>query len=607
MVFSKSLFFEGVTLIIGVLWILSKLYKTDKWPIPKNITLLIFGIYTLVLLISGFSGVLPVLSFWGSADHGLGVIFMLCLFIFVVITSSILKTKEDWYKLFTIFSVSGIIFTLGAFLSKVGVHFSKVLNITLESGFTIGNSSWTGIYLAFVFFISLGLVFSSKNKSQKVIGIIGMITSFFDPILTGFIMHADGKNFSPIGLAQTASYSLMVGIGLFVLYLIFRKIESEKWRKVFIGSFLSVILIGIISISIIGLNPIRNLIAEKAGPNRLVFWNIAIEGWKEKPLLGWGGDSYQYIYSKYFDPIITTPGYAPEYWVDRSHSYYFDELATGGILGFISLLLLYGTILFGLIRKAVIDRSKEGLLYMALFAGVVSFLVQGLMIFQTIMGWFIVGLIVAFVANFCFKDRSNVVIKNNKNNSKDESFNIFISFITIIIFGILFNYLIIKPYKIINGLAKFPTLHYDKKLEFYKELDNSYFGNLVDLGNAFNPYHIRLRKILKLGLSKEKKEIMINEIKNINILLDNSLKKQKYMDMKLLVSAMGMNSVLVALIDGPERQEYFNKGMFYIEKMKIISPENPIAEMSIPILEFPLKYGEEGLDVLDVSDVKLTK
>ncbi|MCC6323450.1 O-antigen ligase family protein [Candidatus Nomurabacteria bacterium] len=614
MVFSKSLFLEGATLLIGTLWLIGKLYKKNLGIVPRNIVFLIFGIYTLILLISTFNGVLPILSFWGSVDHGLGAVFILCLIIFSIITSSVFKKIEDWHKLFVVFSISGILFTIGTFLSAMGVHFSKVIDINVYSGFLIGNSSWTGVYLTFVLFIGLGLAFSAQTKTQKVIGTFAVITAFFNPVLTGFIIQAPDAPLGYIGLAKTASYSMLVSTGIIALYLIFRKIQSAKIRKVFMGSVVSVILVGVISFAFIGLGPIKTLIAEKAGPNRLVFWEIAVKGYKDKPVLGWGGDTYQYVYAKYFNPIITTEGYAKEYWVDRSHNYYFDEIVTGGILGLASLVLLYGVIMFGLIRKAVRDRGKEGLLHIALFAGMVSFLIQGLMIFQTITGWFIVALIAAYVANICFKDkRKNKLEEDTKKNSKqknateDIGSNIFITIFILIIFGILYNYLIIKPYRIDSGLAKFPEWHYQEKIDFYKKLDKAYFGNLTDLGNVFNPYHIKLRKVLKNGISQDKKEMMIKEINNINVVLENGLKRQNYMDMKLLVSTVGMHSILIALTDTKEREEYFKKGMFYVEKMGIASPENPIKEMSAHILEFPLEYGEEGLDVLDVSDVKVNR
>jgi len=605
MILSKSLFFEGATLILATLWIIDRLFKKEKNTIPKNIVFLIFIIYVLVLLISSFTGFVPALSFWGSIDHGTGVIFMLCLFIFSLITGSVFKKVEDWYKLFTVFIVSGIVFTIGTFLSEMGIHFSKILNISSASGFLIGNSSWTGVYLAFVFFISLGITFSSKLKGQKIIGILGLLTAFLNPTLTGFVAQAPGASFGPIGLAKTGSYSVLVGIGLFILYLFFRKISSIKWRKIFVISFIAISLIGVLYVSFIGFSSMRQWVSEKAGPNRFVFWDISVSGFKEKPLLGWGGDTYQFVYAKYFNPIVTTPGYAPEYWVDRSHNIYFDEIVSSGIIGFSLLMFLYGIILFGLIRKAINDRGKEGILYMALFVAVVSFLIQGLMIFQINIGWIMVSILIAFVANFCFKDRSvAVVVIKNKDRNEDHSLRNLVPIFIVIVFCFLFNYIVIKPYKIAKGLAEFPHMHYQERMDFFKKLDNSYVGNTTDLGNAFIPYHMRLRQILQEGLKDEEKKLMIEEIKEINRVLDNSLKKQKYQEFKILASMTGFYSLIVSLTDGQERQKYYDEGMFYIEKMRIASPKNPITNAAKALLGVSLEYGESSIDILNGIDKK---
>lgn len=609
-VFAKYVFIVTTTLLVGSLFLIGRLNKkNNKNNVPKNIVFLIFGSYLSLLLISCFSGVLPRLSFLSSFDQGTGVVFMLFLFVISLITSTVFEKKEDWYKLFTVLTLSGIVFSIGGWLTVAGVNFSKLLELKIQSGFTIGNSSWVGVYLAFIFFVSLGMAFSSKIKSQKIIGILGAVILFFDSTLTGFLIQFPGMKFGPIGLAQTASYSMMVGIGLFLLYLIFRKIQSAKIRKIFIGSFLSIALIGIILISTVGRVYMTEFINKKSGPNRLVFWSIAVDGFKERPVLGWGGDTYQYVYGKYFNPIIFTEGYAPEYWVDKSHSYYFDELVTGGILGFISLISLYGVLLFGLIRKAINNREKEGLLYMALFSGLVSFLIQGLMIFQTIMGWFIVAILIAFVARFCFKDVSKVNIDtsvSNKNKNKkedtDNGFNFLFSAIIIFIAIFLFVYLISKPYKINRGLSEFPKMSYAQRLEFFKKLDSAYVGNTVDLGNAFSPYHVKLRKILQNGLKDKEKELMVNEIKIVNSLLENGSKRQKDMDVKILMTNVGFYSILAGIAPDQDKQMYYDTGISNVNKIKEISEKNPIIKLSKSIMDVSFEYGEDGVSAFETTN-----
>ena len=606
MVYSKSLFVELVTLIISTLWVIGKIYRKERLSLHRNVIFIIFGLYALLLLISGLNGVNPLLSFWGSMDQGTGVVFILHLFILSYIVSDIFRKIEDWYLLLCVFVSSGIIFTLAGFLSEMGVKFSSILTINMHSGFLIGNSSWTGIFIAFIFFISLGLAFSGKTKFQRTIGIVGSITSFFDPTLTGFIIHAEEVPRGFIGLAKTGSYSLIVGISFLILYLIFRKIESLKIRKIFIGSVASLLAIGVISVAIMGINPIRSLVAEKAGPNRLVFWDIAVEGFKEKPIIGWGGDSYQYVYAKKFDPIITTPGYAPEFWVDRAHNIYFDELVSGGIIGFVLLISLYGFILWGLIAVAIKNRGKEGILFASIFAGVVSFLIQGLMIFGNIVSWFVMGLIIAFISNFYFKNNSvdtlNIEKPKKIKKTEDNTKNNFISLVIVVIFCALFTFVILKPFRIAQGLAKFPVLPYNERLDFFKKLDNAYVGSSVDFGNAFSKYHLKLRKIIIAGLDTEKKKMMEKEINELNVVLGNGIKRQKYMDVKSMMSIVGFYSIQIAITDEKSKNDYYDKGMFYVNKMNEVSKVNPLNNSVKTLLDSALQYDEAGLDIFSTDN-----
>lgn len=589
MVYGKSIFFEFVTLVLLTLWIINKIYHRNENRIPTNLPILIFGVYTFLFLISGFMGDTPSLSFWGSMDHGIGGVFMLILFIFTLILSSLFKDDKDWYKLFTTFVISGILFTVGGIISHFGFEFFRKLGLDIFSGFTIGNSSWTGIYTAFVLFVSLGLTFSGRNITQKIIGAVGLIFAFLDPTLTGFIFQAPGAEFGFIGLARTGSYSILFGLILFSLYLIYRKIDSSKFRKIFASSILSLILIGCITLVSFGLSPAKNFIIENAGPNRLVFWDIALKGFKDKPVLGWGSDTYEFTYAKYFNPIITTPGYAPEYWVDRAHNYYLDELQSGGLLGFIGLISLYAILLFGLIRKALTDLSKEGVMYMAISIGLISHMIQGLMIFQTLNGWFMIAIIVAFLSNKCFKDKEiftqSMEIKEDEGNNRMKSL---MSLLVVLVMVMLMRFVVFIPFDLNRNMGKFPTMDFPERITFLAELDSAYLGNIIDIGNMFAPYHLVLRRNMETGLNVQDRKIMIYEIIAIDKVLENGLQRSNYGEMKVLMSAVGMRSLLITLTEGADKKKYYDEGIFYMEKMKITAPENPIADEAKVILDYSL-------------------
>ncbi len=71
--------------------------------------------------------------------------------------------------------------------------------------------------------------------------------------------------------------------------------------------------------------------------SRLLNIKMALAGFKERPVLGWGQDNYFYVFSKHNDPRM----YSQEPWFDRTHNVFMDWLIAGGILGLLAYLSLY--------------------------------------------------------------------------------------------------------------------------------------------------------------------------------------------------------------------------------------------------------------------------
>ncbi len=87
-------------------------------------------------------------------------------------------------------------------------------------------------------------------------------------------------------------------------------------------------------------------------------WPMAIDGFKEKPILGWGQENFSYVFNKNYDPRM----YAHEQWFDRAHNVFLDWLIAGGILAFLGYVSLYGIVLYFLWRKrevhfSVVDKA----------------------------------------------------------------------------------------------------------------------------------------------------------------------------------------------------------------------------------------------------------
>ncbi len=77
--------------------------------------------------------------------------------------------------------------------------------------------------------------------------------------------------------------------------------------------------------------------------HRLANWEMALEGFAERPILGWGQENYTLVFSKYYQADKL---YDAEQWFDRTHNMFLDWLVFGGLLGLGSFLALLFTLIY---------------------------------------------------------------------------------------------------------------------------------------------------------------------------------------------------------------------------------------------------------------------
>ncbi len=93
----------------------------------------------------------------------------------------------------------------------------------------------------------------------------------------------------------------------------------------------------------------RLALTDPAGPDesRTMQWRAAIDGFKDRPLLGYGLENHNLVWSSHFDPGIynlTTDVF------DRTHNQYLELLATTGLIGTLAFLGIWLAIGVTLIR-----------------------------------------------------------------------------------------------------------------------------------------------------------------------------------------------------------------------------------------------------------------
>lgn len=319
---TKSYFIMGVAefLMLCFVWFLFSHpgFRINFNQVGKSLTF-----FVAVLLVASIFGIDPSFSFWASIDRITGGLMWLHLLAIFFIVSSVLRTERDWRDFFLVSISVALLVALFHLLHLVGID----LLPETKSGSTIGNSSFFGAYLLFQFFFSLLLVARSE-KWVRTFGYISVVIL----VLTLFYSTAQAAIFAFVG-------------GCVLLVALFLIISGKK------GAYRSLGLTVLVSLFIVFMGGafflfqptswLHQQFVEHSGEARFVVWDMAWEGIKERPLLGWGLENFQYVSLRHHNPCLGSQQCGLEYWFDRAHNKILDLLIESGIVGLLAYIAVF--------------------------------------------------------------------------------------------------------------------------------------------------------------------------------------------------------------------------------------------------------------------------
>ena len=310
------------------------------------------GTFILAITISDFLGVNPYKSFWSNYERMEGLITHLHLFLYFIISGTVLATDRVWYWFWNTTLGASVIVALNGFAQisgKAEIHQSAT---RLDA--TFGNSAYLAVYTLFNIFLAAFLYFRTDKKTglrfiYPVVALLNLIILYYTQT-RGTLLGLVGGAFLTLGLVA-----------------IFDK-ESPRLRR-YSGMALGtvVILVGLFitfrHASFIQASPTLQRMAsislsDSTTNSRFMIWNMSWQGFKERPVFGWGQENFLYVFSKYYNPKM----YSQEPWFDRSHDVFFDWLVAGGAVGLLAYLSMFGALIYVLWWKkkhhfSIIERS----------------------------------------------------------------------------------------------------------------------------------------------------------------------------------------------------------------------------------------------------------
>lgn len=359
LIVSSSLFFPYITgkafvfrILVEIafgLWLVLAI-RDKEYRLKNSPILWVSTIFLAVVALADIFSVNPHKSIWSNLERMEGLVLMVHLYSFFLVSATILRVKNLWNWFWKI--SLGVSFIVGLY------GFSQFLSGTGRVSGPLGNSAYMAIYMLIHFFIALWYFAKSKIYFEK--WMLGILMLF-----QAFILYYTATRGAILGL--------LVSLIVLAIFGLFSK-DNQKVKKASASLLLGLVLFSTTFIffkdsGFIQSSPVLSRFAnismdETTTKSRFMVWNMAFEGFKEKSILGWGQESFNYVFNKYYNPEM----YQQEQWFDRTHNVFIDWLIAGGIAGFVSYIALFLTSFYLLWRRIKLNYLEKSILTSLLVA-----------------------------------------------------------------------------------------------------------------------------------------------------------------------------------------------------------------------------------------------
>ena len=468
----RNFAFRILIAIALVLWV--GLMIIDKRYRPKsNLMLWAVAIFVIIVGIANLQGTDPYNSFWSRFERMEGYLMILHLFAYFLIITNVFKTKKDWLNFFNVFVIAGLLVGGYAVLQLLGLR-EAIQGGDVRVDGTIGNPTYLAMYLVLVIGLAFILFFNAVKRWQKYFYLGALIFNFV-------ILYFTASRGAAIALFISAPIFLL----LYVLLVRGGDFKEKLFKKIAIAGLILIVLLPLGFLLIKNTKFVResnvlsrfaNLsFAERTTRARFYIWQTSWEGFKERPLLGWGQENYIQVFSKYFNPKM----YDQEPWFDRSHNIIFEWLISAGILGLIAYLSMF-VALYVLIINAWHKKkigTKEGIV---LAVVPLAYFIQNLFVFDNFNTYVLFFALLGYAS---FLDKPINELHEKSSSAQQTRFSFIAVAILLIVMSVVSYFISVKPIKVARGIITSLQATVDSKdpvnktiESFKKTLDYKTFG-----------------------------------------------------------------------------------------------------------------------------------
>lgn len=344
------------------------------------------GIFVLATLVADLFSANVLKSLWSNYERMEGFVLIAHLALYYIVASGMFRTASRWYQWINVSLGASVIMSFYGVLQLMGKLTISQGGVRLDG--TFGNASYLAIYLVFHIFLALYMLSQTNRPAwQKWIYVL---VALFETYILYFTA------------TRGAILGLIGGLLLSAIIIAWKEKENKTLRKTAYGVLIGVVVLvaGFIAIrnaSFVQKSPVLSRFAtlslsssELETQGRYYVWPMAVKGFLERPIFGWGQESFNYVFNKNYDPRM----YTQEQWFDRTHDIVLDWLISGGIVGFLAYAGMYAALMYYIWRK----QSNLTVTEKSLLTGMISaYVFNNIFVFDNLVSYIMFFSVLAYV------------------------------------------------------------------------------------------------------------------------------------------------------------------------------------------------------------------
>lgn len=384
----KNFAFRIIVEVVLAAWVLLALLDARYRP-RFSWLLSSFSVLIIVMFFANLFGAHPATGFWSNFERMDGYVTLVHVFLYVLVLGSMLKEKRHWhYYLYTTLAVAFFV-SLHGLAQYTGI----VEGYRGRIDGKLGNAAYMAIYMLFHTFIAFWMFVESRTTAMRISMALLSVMFIFTLVETG---------------TRGTVLGLIAGIAAMGGYVALFGARFKQFRRY---SVAVLVLLGIAAGTLhlardsafVAESPNLARIASVTSPARVleeleirfVIWGMAIEGAKERPLLGWGQGNFNFVFNEYYEPTL----YGQEQWFDRVHNIVLDWLIAGGVLGLLAYLSIFVACGYYLFWRPFFNNDESfNVLERGVLVGIlVGYFTHNLVVFDNIVSYIFFGVILALI------------------------------------------------------------------------------------------------------------------------------------------------------------------------------------------------------------------